>query len=566
MGLPLLKADNAAQTAFAQGAFESPDEDGLPLGWKIDDWRQEGRISVVKEEAGNHFLRIDNDEAKAWPRLSTAFKLPPDWKSVSLSARLRAQSMKVMPGWSEARIGYYFLDENHKELSSGTIAVVTKDTKWRRFAARADVPAKAAFLQIQPSLISITGIVDFDDIKIEKGDVSSQVLIERITRLKNTPLAPVNDLPIPPLQPLTPAALSQLTGGSTLVTLHYKEASAQTVVKDLAGQAACDIRLFAEDANVPWPAVTLDVEKQPFWDVMKSLAGQLRVQVKSFLPVPQMVLYRSGDGNGATELAGPTADAGPMRFVINKAERMPTAPNQPAEANITISALLDPRLRPLSWGVLLPAKDQGDASTFRPMSTGVPIYQNGWPVRVGNSSLTTFTAPVALQAGDDKRIGKVAGTLRFQVVTKSEKWEIADPLKIADATKIIEVDESGVQTRVRLVINEVQPYGDNYLLWFSFQKPAPLRFRQLSAIESVPAFRLIDDKGRAFYRTDTPSHAYERDDTVAGFAREFSPFHPLTGGEEAGAPVRLVVDLPTVVKTIEVPFEFKDVPLSSNAK
>jgi hypothetical protein len=559
MGSPLLKADDAARMVFAQGAFESADEDGLPLGWRIEDWRQEGKITVVKEETGNHFLRIANDEGKSWPRLSATFKLPPDWKAVHLQARLRAQSMKLMPGWSEARIGYYLLDENHKELSSGTIAVVTKDTKWRRFAAHAVVPGKAAFLKIQPSLISITGTVDFDDIRIEKGTATSQVLTERMTRLANTPLAPANDLPIPPLEPLTPAALSQLIGSSPLVTLHYKEAPAQTVIKDLARQAACDIRLFAEDTNVPWPAVTLDAEKQPFWDVVTSLAGQLKVQVKSFLPVPQMVLYRSGDGKAAPELAGPTMDAGLVRLVINKAERVQATPDQPGEANITISVLLDPRLRPLSWGVLLPASDKGDASTFRPMSASVPIYQNGWPVRVGNSSLATFTAPVALRAGDDKRIGKVAGTLRFQVVTRSEKWEIAAPLKIADSSKTVEVDESGVQSRLRLVINEVQPHGDNYLVWFSFQKPAPLRFGQLSGIESVPAFRLIDDRGRALYSTGTPS--LQRLGTTTAYVREFSPFHPLTSEEEAGIPVRLEVQVPTKVKTIEVPFEFKDVPL-----
>src|SRR5688572_15923675 len=60
----------------------------------------------------------------------------------------------------------------------------------------------------------------------------------------------------------------------TLITLHHKDASPEVVVRDIARQAKVDINTFDVDILRRARRVTLDVDKQPFWLVLRQFCEQ----------------------------------------------------------------------------------------------------------------------------------------------------------------------------------------------------------------------------------------------------------------------------------------------------
>ena len=61
-------------------------------------------------------------------------------------------------------------------------------------------------------------------------------------------------------------------GEPTLITLHHQDAPAEVVFKDLFGQIGRDYINYREG---PWPNVTIDATREPYWQVVAKLNDRL---------------------------------------------------------------------------------------------------------------------------------------------------------------------------------------------------------------------------------------------------------------------------------------------------
>lgn len=175
------------QPGFPQGNFEQLNPDGTPVGWHYSDPQ---RVSVV-EEAGNHFLRVTNDNAKSQVLATGYFKLDPEWKGVQISVRLRATGLKPGPvSWMNARLSYNYANALGDRIGGWPqTADVRADTDWKTMTVRSAIPAGTAYLRFDATLQECLGTLDVDDIDVQPLE-TTEGAPGLIVRVADKPLKP----------------------------------------------------------------------------------------------------------------------------------------------------------------------------------------------------------------------------------------------------------------------------------------------------------------------------------------------------------------------------------------
>jgi hypothetical protein len=164
---PVVAQTPAGKNVLTSGSFETLDSAGKPLGWS----GFSPNAKVVKETTANgstnHYVVVATNSPQHTPLISYKLPLQAGWKSLELSARMKATGVKVgAQGWQSPRLALEFLDANDKNVGYPGGPRFSEDSDWKTLSHRFDVPANAATLLVQVAVFGPAGELSVDDIKL----------------------------------------------------------------------------------------------------------------------------------------------------------------------------------------------------------------------------------------------------------------------------------------------------------------------------------------------------------------------------------------------------------------
>ena len=352
-----------------------------------------------------------------------------------------------------------------------------------------------------------------------------------------------------------------MVGGPTLVTVHLKDVPAQAVLEALSKQSRVPLRLLFMDDVVPAPKYTIDIEKQPFWTALLEVCRQLQL-------APQL----AGDRNVQDLLPGNPDDA--LGVLV------------PLHPLVTLTA------REMRHEHTFSLK--GDKGAFQVLQEVHGVYFNGWALidpKIRVAPNTTVNVDIT-EAIDDKgqkllheqpgasfvqspvlwdlqfnmdgipdagkKLASLKGVIKAFVVAKSERWEVTDLTNAKPQSKTIKTPQGNeIYHIVDMGQDEKQYEVTIAVTWPAQAAIAPdedFNVQQLRmARQDLGALtRLLDAQGR-----DIPylSSKVDGESITLMFARQAE------GENVPGVPKTLVLDIPLEFRELQIPFEFKDVPL-----
>ena len=359
----------------------------------------------------------------------------------------------------------------------------------------------------------------------------------------------------------------RLTGPS-YVTLRLKDAKPADAFSELSKQGSAEVRTFPDDLwqQGEWPAITLDLRRQPFWAAAQELADKTGVGFQAWNDGLRLV-------RGPGQIGGPSVVSGPFLVVATQVSRAQTIvlgkDGGPAAGGVAARPPLV-RARSNEFGVLLLVMPEPKLSVVR-AATGVrleraeddrgndlipPVGAGGQSYAGGMGGAWSVFARLNYPAANaGQRIVKLAGSATFVVQTKSEQIEIPTPLKLKDAFRLVGGS--------RVTFQEMTQSGDRFELKVTLTPDGNAAGGggadgMASLLQSVQTrLRILDAAGEPLDRRGMSSQGNGRETKIT---LHFAPRGgPNAAGE--GDPTRLVWDVPTETKDVEVPFEFADLPM-----
>lgn len=164
--LPIAPPIVDGPNVVANGAIE-PAADGTGVsGWFLHD-RFKQQVQFLTED-GNRFVRLTNDDPAKTVFLDQRIPVDPNWKTVTVSARMRASNFKSGANSAQdGRVAFAFRDASDKRVGKWPpVPCVKADSGWTERVVTADVPEGANSIYIQLAIFNAVGSVDFDDIKV----------------------------------------------------------------------------------------------------------------------------------------------------------------------------------------------------------------------------------------------------------------------------------------------------------------------------------------------------------------------------------------------------------------
>jgi hypothetical protein len=385
------------------------------------------------------------------------------------------------------------------------------------------------------------------------------------------------DKPQPPKAAAKSITLEELTreaGGPALVTLNVKEVPFRQVFVEITRQTGVPIRGGYWDGERDKKAVTLSIEKQPFWTAMREVGAKLDLYPQQWGMQNGLVLSQDSDGRmrGATQFSHPLMtmmvksisrthnvelrDPDTTKVINGPAKPgVSTAPVPSVNMTLEGMVLVDPKLR------LMPGMGRAKLTEIideknQSLKSENEIYFYG-----ESPLLWNMQVPLTYRATMGKKIAHLRGSVKFFVVSRSEKWEITDVMKAKGAKKTVKT-LAGEET---YTLSEAVQEGESYRFKLDVARPqviarpveenTPEGQQLLAARRDLNRWaRLEDDKGRTFW----PQGGGGADDSVT---MQYGEIRQFPGDEKLNAPHKMVIEIPLEFRELEVPFDFKDLPL-----
>lgn len=343
--------------------------------------------------------------------------------------------------------------------------------------------------------------------------------------------------------------------GQSLITLRLKDVPVRQAFEALGRQARAELKPFPDSLwqdQFASAKVSIDVERQPFWTVLRTLSKETGVDVGSVNGEPRWV---ASDGQTAAARAVVTGPFLVMASQIHRSQSVDlTQPQVQLEDDFGIhfGVMAEPKLRVLSaltvakldevvddaGNSLLPDKQQefDEEELFNP--------------NIGHESVYPMTAWLKYPAKNPGRvIARLRGTARFTVQVESEKLDL--PVKKVRGT--VRSYQS-----VPLTFGELQKANDVWQLKVhsSVNEEHPAWEELQNSL--MQQLKVVDSRGQPL-----DHHGYNSNSGQNGMeiTLTFGPSHRPEDGRQSGDPARIVWEIPTRTRTLTVPFEFKDLKM-----
>ena len=346
--------------------------------------------------------------------------------------------------------------------------------------------------------------------------------------------------------------------GASRVTLHVKDAPFRDAGKALAKQAGARF----EVEGLAWANVTLDVDRQPFWVAAHALCAQAGVrptEPERVFDAPRPPPTLSVESDGGIWARRPWYIAGPVLVTVKRVHVLRSrnfGEAEPVRSRIQVEVQphFEPKLEVLSWS--LSAVDEAVDENGRSL-LGKPMPadedededEDGESGSGSNDNLTPIS--LALPPNVGKKIARLKATGLLNVRADHEAVEVGDVLRAKDVRRPF--------GRAVLHFQELVIVGpDHYELRYEVFR-GTANAKQWEALRGVPrdGMQVLDSAGNRLLPKE--SRWTGTGDKVTIRARFFRM--ALGDRPKPGQPAKVVWDVPTAVRQIEVPIELKDLPL-----
>jgi hypothetical protein len=358
----------------------------------------------------------------------------------------------------------------------------------------------------------------------------------------------------PPPKKILAVEAAQKLGGPTLISLHFNQTTALTVVESLARQAGLAVDPAAVEVLQNQPIASLNIDRQPFWPVMQSLASRLKINL-GLNPQPNFASSQRGLAIGLANdsIQGPAEMCGPFMLVVTSTGRsIPLAADRtPASGQrVTIEFVLlaDPKLhargRPNGQQLELITDLGGPLQIQRPADYWATDLKEPWPL------CWRFKAIAELAESGVRSINNVRGQLTGILAPLSwQPWEISEVLN----GKELSQSTSGATFSFR-GLTKASGFAPYHLALSSGGRgeTADAGWPPRSDLDRIASLQLLDAQGHRFV---PQSWRFENGNFLVAFTAA-------TGAAATqGEPAKLIWSLPTEIAEIQIPFEFPGLPL-----
>jgi hypothetical protein len=351
------------------------------------------------------------------------------------------------------------------------------------------------------------------------------------------------------------AALRQIeenrTTGASLITLQMKGAAPREIFAEISRQASAELRPTPVNLweSKPWPKLDLDIERQPFWNVLHEVCGKLGVAPQNNMAMEMVI----GDRTAGPRLWGeaPSAVSGPFLVVCSSINRshsvdLNQAKNVRRSCSVHFMIYPEPKMRVLQGTHTARIEEAVDENGTSLAMPGLPpdmgFNVNHWP--------WNMSAALMPQPSTGQKIARLRGSGRFLIQTRSETAEVTEVLSAREATRSV--------AGKRFKLKEIRRQGHQYIAMLTLYRAgwAPHEWNYMMYPQQT--FRMLDANGVPLMRlgNGTSGAGPDQMDVDIQFQRQ-----NWNGTENAGEPVKLVWEVPVETKEVTVPFEFKDLPL-----
>lgn len=355
------------------------------------------------------------------------------------------------------------------------------------------------------------------------------------------------------------AELKQVLGAPTTLTLHLKDATPQATLNALvkqAEQAGIRVRTWPphQELQVNQP-VTVDLEGQPFWQALRTVAPKLGLFLYPYTQQEGITLATWSNG----ETAGLEQNSWPCLFVAHKLERVqvftqllnaPQPVGKTDNLRLYLTAFIDPKVRFQAQRSNLRLDeivDEEGHSLVGNKTMPLNIYNN-------NNGTPFFALNMLLKQppGLGHHIARFRAALRLVVVAKQETWETPNIITAREVSKTVD-DKT-------YTVLQFEKQGENYVAHLRLSAVAQMPDAPLSS-EAFSNVRLLDAVGHEYHRGNVNTN-YSPQGMIMNitFVRS-GPQNTATIQFPPGEPTKLVWTFTTQFRTVEVPFEFDNLPL-----
>lgn len=363
------------------------------------------------------------------------------------------------------------------------------------------------------------------------------------------------------------------SGKAPLMTLQFKETPLEEVAAELSRQSGIPIIFRAVDiARGNFPVISVDVQQQPFWTALRAVMAACKLRFAYYASTNSrfIMLFPDTEGLAAEQWQEPSGASGHSLFtaqwamiVQNAVRTYPTKESRVSRPlRIRGHVSLPPQLSGIPESNRLrldeALDDQGKSLLLVPGDDDSVDY-NGSPHAPAAS--LRFEQEIILQSREGSRvIRSLKGALLLDVAIRTETWEIPDVLKTEQVQRTAKVVRTGETYELTYTVDKFALNETDFRFRIRVVETAEGQKMSGASTGMLSWFaahtQLIDNKGYTWQHFD-----HDFNDVPSGYCLNVRYSRQYYRELTQGLPDKLVLTLPTEIRLVGVPFEFKDLPL-----
>lgn len=328
--------------------------------------------------------------------------------------------------------------------------------------------------------------------------------------------------------------------GATLVTLHVKDMHPREALAALEKQSGMSFRMLTESdwgGRGEVKPVTVDAERRPYWEVFRSICQQAGLSLREF-GMLRLIPEKPSNFDGPNCVSGPFfIEATSAYYNYDRSVGYARNDRSTSERlSVTLGVYPEPKLRGVQYYQRITITHAVDEKG-NDMAAKV-TYPDQWSN--GREVIEGYGVQLKPSKESGGTLKKLAGSFRVRLAAGTEKWELPNVLAAKGKEKQI--------GDVLLSVKEARRDKQTITLNLSAQSPSARRDVSSRSSRSAVLIVALSPSGKEITR-----HTLTLNGGSGGVSMSFT-------AQEDG-PVKLVWEVPTETKEIEVPFEFTDLPL-----
>lgn len=369
--------------------------------------------------------------------------------------------------------------------------------------------------------------------------------------------------------------------GATLVSLSVKDVHPRELLAEFSRQSGVPLQYWPED---PWEQggasggkVSLEIKDLPFWEAVQrasEVTGMTPVEHQTAAP-GALVLSPHGESLGIA----PTQHHGAFAIQLRRLYRHQTAhvelgvgpdgkiagnTNNDSNLQMEMRLLVEPKIR-LTGGVSQPILEEAvDENGKSLMLSQDPRFGGGrgWTNSSSGWSVQSSLMLDSKAAAKSRTIARLKGSIEVEIATAHDSLDVKIE-DLLDIRRLREGEKRDLGKRYEIGSYKIELISVEKSADHALQFEMSIAWAQtgddqqdgwIRAQALMNSLRLEDAAGRPW---SSAGGGNGWDGTIMKGTRTFHR----SGEADAGSAARLVLEVPTRVMTVTIPFEFTDIPL-----